>query len=59
MQRDLTIDTLKGFLIILVILGHLIGSLNVYGGDKIWNFIYTFHMPLFVLISGYFQIMTS
>ena len=53
MKRDLTIDTLKGFLVLLVIFGHLIGSLKVSGGEAIWNLIYTFHMPLFVLISGY------
>lgn len=52
MKRDLTIDTLKGFLVLLVIIGHLIGSLKVLGGG-LWNLIYTFHMPLFVLISGY------
>ena len=54
MKRDLSIDSLKGFLIILVILGHLIGSLNA-PSVEIWNLIYTFHMPLFVLISGYFS----
>ncbi len=53
MNRDLSLDTLKGFLIVLVILGHLIGSLNTSGG--VWNLIYTVHMPLFVLISGYFS----
>lgn len=52
MNRDLSIDSLKGFLIIMVILGHLIGSL--WSQEQgIWNLIYTFHMPLFVLISGY------
>lgn len=55
MKRDLTIDTLKGFLVLLVIFGHLIGSLKVIGGEPIWNLIYTFHMPLFVLVSGYFS----
>lgn len=55
MKRDMTIDSLKGFLILLVILGHVIGSLKSVGGDAIWNLIYTFHMPLFVLISGYFS----
>lgn len=54
MSRDLSIDSLKGFLIILVILGHLIGGLNSSTGGGIWALIYTFHMPLFVLISGYF-----
>ena len=56
MNRDISLDTLKGFLIVLVILGQLIGSLNSSGGGgAIWNLIYTFHMPLFVLISGYFS----
>lgn len=56
MNRDISIDTLKGFLIVLVILGHLIGSLSVSGGGgAVWNLIYAFHMPLFVLISGYFS----
>lgn len=32
MNRDISLDTLKGFLIVLVILGHLIGSLNSSGG---------------------------
>lgn len=54
MKRDLSIDTLKGFLILLVILGHLIGSLR-FSWPGVWNLIYTFHMPLFVLISGYFS----
>lgn len=54
MNRDISLDTLKGFLILLVILGHLIGSLSTLEG-AIWNWIYTFHMPLFVLISGYFS----
>ena len=55
-QRDNSLDALKGFLIILVIIGHLIGSEN--DGDSIEGFvrlfIYTFHMPLFILLSGYF-----
>lgn len=55
MNRDLSLDTLKGFLIVLVILGHLIGSFNPIGGEGLWNLIYTVHMPLFVLISGYFS----
>lgn len=52
MSRDETLDSLKGFLILLVILGHLIGSLKV-PCEGVWNLIYTFHMPLFVLVSGY------
>lgn len=56
MKRDDFIDTIKGLLMILVVLGHVIGSfqdcqLNVY----LRNFIYLFHMPLFVFLSGYFN----
>ena len=54
MSRDKSVDSLKGFLILLVVLGHLIGNLQVSWGG-VWNLIYTFHMPLFVLISGYFS----
>lgn len=53
-SRDNRLDSIKGFLIILVVLGHLIGECGtgVISG-KVWTFIYTFHMPLFVLVSGY------
>lgn len=47
-NRNLRYDSLKGFLIILVILGHIPGDYNLK------YFIYVFHMPLFVLLSGYF-----
>lgn len=47
-QRDISIDILKGIGIILVVLGH--------SGcpDLVRQYIYTFHMPLFFLASGYF-----
>jgi fucose 4-O-acetylase-like acetyltransferase len=45
--RDETFDMLKGVAIVLVILGHCrVGPL--------YSFIYSFHMPLFFFISGYF-----
>lgn len=44
-------DTLKGLLILLVILGHCGTALN----DGLLSMIYSFHMPLFVFISGYFS----
>lgn len=54
-QRDPRIDALKGVLILLVVLGHCIGHdpsfrMNMTG----YNYIYLFHMPLFVFMSGYF-----
>lgn len=51
MERDGRIDTLKGVLITLVVLGHCL----LWGGDTsvVANWIYLFHMPFFVFISGY------
>lgn len=54
-QRDNNIDTLKFLLICMVVFGHVIMTLG--GGNvemAMFNFIYSFHMPLFVFISGYF-----
>ncbi len=44
-------DWLKGFLIFLVVLGHTGTAL----GDRWLSVIYAFHMPLFVLVSGFFS----
>ena len=50
-MRSLSIDVFKGFGILLMIIGHIIS------GDAhlklIYSFIYSFHMPLFYLVSGY------
>lgn len=46
-ERDETFDVLKGLAILLVIIGHCeIGALH--------SFIYSFHVPLFFFVSGYF-----
>lgn len=42
------IDSIKGFGIILVVLGHTFG-INIH----LYKFIYSFHMPLFFILSGY------
>ncbi len=49
------LDALKGILIILVVLGHAIQDCYVddYQSQFLFRFIYSFHMPLFLLISGY------
>jgi fucose 4-O-acetylase-like acetyltransferase len=56
--RDERIDSIKFCLIVLVILGHTV-ELGVNKSDFLsemtWNWIYIFHMPLFVFISGYFS----
>ena len=57
-QRDTSLDYLKGILILLVVYGHCIywlnGKVNSYDYYFIAKIIYTFHMPLFIFISGYF-----
>lgn len=61
-KRDLLPDMIKGFAIFLVVFGHCIQNLN--GGDYLnlslffdnifYRFIYTFHMPLFALVAGFY-----
>lgn len=41
------IDAVKGIGILLMVLGHM------HVGDAVRGFIYSFHMPMFILISGY------
>lgn len=63
MERDKKIDVLKGIAIYLVVMGHVIAwffkdfsansNLLPTNTMALWNFIYSFHMPLFVFLSGY------
>src|SRR5699024_4554359 len=55
-ERDHYFDNARFFLIVLVVFGHLLRS---YINDNhlikaLYMFIYSFHMPAFVLISGFF-----
>ena len=54
-KRLLWADSLKGWLIILVVLGHAIQNTIGAGceDNHLWNLIYSFHMPAFMAISGY------
>lgn len=60
-KREPLPDLLRGFAIILVVLGHCIqeGSgetyrtEQLYFDDRLYQLIYSFHMPLFMMISGY------
>lgn len=47
-ERDKSIDIIKAILICLVVVGHISHS-----GSVIHRYIYTFHMPVFFIISGY------
>ena len=61
MGRNKFVDVLKATAIFLVVMGHCIqyGSGNDYYVEctffenSLFKFIYSFHMPLFMLISGY------
>lgn len=52
------IDILRGFAILLVVLGHALDPANILTDSVVWCnytyiFIYSFHMPLFFAISGF------
>lgn len=52
-DREYLFDNLKAVLIILVVFGHVMERFGLF--PKIRCVIYTFHMPLFIFISGYFS----
>ena len=60
-QRFEYIDTIKGFAILLVVMGHVIAwSFESFDAVismsptpiLLWHIIYSFHMPLFMFVSG-------
>lgn len=63
-KRSAYWDNVKVLLIFLVVLGHYFGYGFVYGDlsegrwlipNGIYGFVYTFHMPLFAFVSGFFS----
>ncbi len=54
-KRDYLWDNLKGLLIFLVVLGHLFHTIETDSAivNHIIDWIYSFHMPAFLFISGY------
>lgn len=53
-KRLYYIDNLRGLLIILVVLGHCIQNLDLdFDHNIVFRYIYSFHMPLFMFISGF------
>ncbi|SPT50810.1 acyltransferase family protein [Actinomadura madurae] len=55
-KRDPFFDNAKYFAILLVVAGHSLANLlNVPLAKGLYIFIYMFHMPLFIVITGYFS----
>ncbi|TYK53503.1 acyltransferase family protein [Actinomadura decatromicini] len=55
-ERDPFFDNAKYFAILLVVAGHSLANLlNVPVAKGLYIFIYLFHMPLFIVITGYFS----
>lgn len=51
--RNTCIDSLKFFLIFLVLVGHCLDSnLGLHSNNVVFRIIYSFHMPVFVILSG-------
>lgn len=57
-RREPFWDVLKGILIYLVVLGHFVqyGTTGDFWQHPLFRGIYIFHMPLFILVSGYFGV---
>lgn len=55
-ERDNSVDVAKGFGILLVLLGHLSIMWTNPDFKYIFHAIYSFHMPMFVILSGFFFI---
>lgn len=53
-ERNVLLDVLKGFAIFLVVMGHAIQYNQVdFDTNPVFRFIYSFHMPLFMFVSGF------
>lgn len=48
-------DNIKGLLIYLVVLGHSLEWIHTPLASNCYKYIYTFHIPLFILVSGFFS----
>lgn len=51
--RDPYLDNARSILITLVVIGHVVESIGSYWAGALYTWLYAFHMPAFVVISGY------
>ena len=56
-ERDYLFDNIRAFLIFLVVVGHMLAGQKgkILSAEVIYYFIYLFHMPAFIFITGYFS----
>lgn len=56
-ERNYLFDNLRALLIFLAVVGHMLTSQlgKLYSIDMVYYYIYFFHMPAFIFISGYFS----
>ncbi|MBQ8167670.1 MAG: acyltransferase [Lachnospiraceae bacterium] len=57
-NRNENIDIIRGFAVVLMVLGHSVAAENLNDIDSkcckvVFEYIYTFHMPLFFIIAGF------
>lgn len=52
-SRDPYLDNARAILITLVVIGHVVESIGSYWAGALYTWIYAFHMPAFVVITGY------
>ena len=57
MQRDKSLDIAKAIAILLMIYGHF--RYTVINMDTLYGWIYSFHMPVFILISGWLTVVKT
>lgn len=53
-QRLYRFDNIRFLLMFLVVLGHMLEVIHSEVGSQLYRVIYSFHMPLFIFVSGYF-----
>ena len=53
--REYSFDNFKGVLIILVVFAHLLGTVSRgVVAEGVYRLVYSFHMPMFIFLFGYF-----